>query len=176
MHSPAKAGMLAHRGGVGAHPTYSQQQQQHSQSHVLFLKTSDSLWHFPGERDKVAEKRGTTFQHLSHCSPQEWGHRKKKLQDAGFQISEARASSNLKLPSEGFTFFAVYRHSAWQHFFCQLMKKQDLHLAQGTHSNTGSVQACCCLLAHYLKIPIYCSQFEAAEKLALLWYFMWNNY
>jgi len=27
IHSPAEAGMLAHRGSVGPHPTYSQQQQ-----------------------------------------------------------------------------------------------------------------------------------------------------
>lgn len=58
---------------------------------------------------------------------------------------------------------------------CQLIK-QELHLAQATHDNTGSFWGCCYLLAHYLKTPICRSQFEAVEKLALHWYFMWNNY
>lgn len=102
----------------------------------------------------------------------------KKKKDCRILVSKSGRQDHppTSSSSEGSTVFCCSQAQFLAEVFCQLMQKQDPHLAQGTHSNTGGIQTCSCLLAHHLKIPIYCSQFEAAEKLTLLRYFMWNDY
>lgn len=98
-----REGMLAHQGVLEHSPLQSTTTATLLESPLVFK--SDSLWHFPSEREKAAEKQGNPFQHSSHCSLQKWGHRKKKNQDVAFQICEERASSNLKLLLRGFSLF-----------------------------------------------------------------------
>lgn len=169
-HSPARAGMLAHQ-GVLEHSPLQSTTATLLESPLVFK--SDSLWHFPSEREKAAEKQGNPFQHLSHCSLQKWGHRKKKnyrmwlFKSVRKEHPPASSSS-----SEAFQFFCCAQEQILAAGFCFLVKKQDLPLSEAHGQHSGSLS----LLAHYLKTPQWCSQFEAAEKTALLWHFMWNNH
>lgn len=164
-----RAGMLAHQ-GVLEHSPLQSTTATLLESPLVFK--SDSLWHFPSEREKAAEKQGNPFQHLSHCSLQKWGHRKKK---SGCGFSNLWGKSILQPqapPQRLFTIFAVHRHKSWQQDFVFWWRSRTCICAR----HMGSIQAHCSLLAHYLKTPQCCSQFEAAEKAALLWHFMWNNH
>lgn len=99
---------------IGPHPTQSIAAATLLES-PLVSKRSDSLWHFPGEREKVAEKRENPFQHLPHCSPQEWGtgRRYRMLFSQSMRQEHPPTSSS---SSEDFPVFAVYGHSSWQCF------------------------------------------------------------
>lgn len=127
------------------------------------------------EREKGAEKsRGIL---LSICPTAPFRNRdtgEKKNPGCGF--SNLRGKSILQpssSSSEGFLFFffpPAHRHSSWQQDFVFWWRSRTCLCPR----HMSSIQAHWSF--HHLKTPQCCSQFEAAEKTALLWHFLWNNH
>lgn len=103
--------------------------------------TSDSLWHFPSEREKAAEKPRGILLSLCPTAPFRNGDTRKKIQDVAFQIWEERASSKLQLLLRGFSlfFFLLCTGPGPAAGFCFLVKKQDLPLSKARGQNSGSL-------------------------------------
>lgn len=100
-----RAGMLAHQGVLEHSPLQSTTTATLLESPLVFK--SDSLWHFPSEREKAAEKQGNPFQHLSHCSLQKWGHRKKKNSGCGFSNLWGKSILQPQAPPQRFSLFLL---------------------------------------------------------------------
>lgn len=133
-----RAGMLAHQGVLEHSPLQSTTTATLLESPLVFK--SDSLWHFPSEREKAAEKQGNPFQHLSHCSLQKWGHRKKKkFRMWLFKFVRKEHPPTSSSSSEAFHYFCGAQAQILAAGFCVLVKKQDLHLCEAHGQHSGSL-------------------------------------
>lgn len=92
--------------GCWSTPLCSQQQQQHSWSHLLFLKVTH-CGTFPVRGRRQLRNRGILFSICPTAPFRNGDTGKKKIQDVAFQICEERASSNLKLLLRGFSLFLL---------------------------------------------------------------------